>query len=118
MHFYSSWPIHSDIRLKNNLMTVCVTQYIYTKNFRISNLISKLEPNSSVMPAQQTPGTVDELIQFISTHSDGIESISKHIAPTLKQLPPQFFLQGTLDNRDPLDLFDHNLCSLAYSYFL
>ncbi|RHZ81190.1 hypothetical protein Glove_123g201 [Diversispora epigaea] len=70
------------------------------------------------MPVQQIPGTVDELIQFISNHSDGIESVSKHIAPMLKQLPQQFFLQGTLENRDPLDLFDQNLCSLAYLYFL
>ncbi|CAG8682480.1 1500_t:CDS:10 [Acaulospora morrowiae] len=70
------------------------------------------------MPNQQTPGTVDELLQFISAHSDGIENISNHIFPMLKQLPQQFFLQGTADNQDPLDLLDQTFCSLAYTYFL
>ncbi|CAG8456968.1 11697_t:CDS:2 [Acaulospora colombiana] len=70
------------------------------------------------MPTQQIPGTVDELLQFISAHSDGIDNISKQVHPILKQLPQQIFLQGTAENQDPLDLLDQTFCSLAYTYFL
>ncbi|CAG8710881.1 8577_t:CDS:2, partial [Funneliformis caledonium] len=69
------------------------------------------------MPNQNLPANVDELIQFISVNSE-YETITKHLAPILKQIPQQFYLQGTSDNRDPLDVLDPNFCSLPYTYFL
>ena len=70
------------------------------------------------MPNQSLPANVDELIQFISVNSDGFETIAKHLAPVLKQIPQQFYLQATSDNRDPLDVLDQTFCSLPYTYFL
>ncbi|CAI2169556.1 15897_t:CDS:10 [Funneliformis geosporum] len=70
------------------------------------------------MPNQNLPANVDELIQFISVNSDSYETVIKHLAPSLKQIPQPFYLQGTSDNKDPLDVLDQNFCSLPYTYFL
>lgn len=69
------------------------------------------------MPNQNLPANVDELLQFISmnVNSDGYD---KQLAPVLKQIPPQYYLQSTSDNRDPLDLLDQTIFSLPYTYFL
>jgi hypothetical protein len=69
------------------------------------------------MPNQNLPANVDELLQFISMSmsSDGYD---KQQAPVLKQIPAQYYLQSTSDNRDPLDLLDQALFSLPYTYFL
>jgi hypothetical protein len=72
------------------------------------------------MPNQNLPANVDELLQLISMNinSDGYETIAKQLAPILKQIPQQYYLQGTSDNRDPLDLLDQTFFSLPYAYFL
>ncbi|KAF0460716.1 COP9 signalosome complex subunit 3 [Gigaspora margarita] len=70
------------------------------------------------MPIQQV-GTVDELIEALLNHSDDrAEFIVKHIFPILRQLPQQFFLQNTADNRDPLERLDPTHYTVPYAYFL
>jgi len=72
------------------------------------------------MPNQNLPANVDELLQFISVNinSEGYDAVAKQLAPVLKQIPQQCYLQSTSDNRDPLDLLDQTLFSLPYTYFL
>ncbi|CAH1764557.1 20425_t:CDS:10, partial [Entrophospora sp. SA101] len=76
------------------------------------------------MPAQpqtQVPNTMDDVLKYISTvtaEHDNFETISKRIAPTLKEVQPQVFAQSTSDDRDPLDLLDPSTSSLVYAYLL
>ena len=72
------------------------------------------------MPNQNLPANVDELLQFISMNmsNDGHDFVAKQLAPVLKQIPQQCYLQSTSDNKDPLDLLDQTLFSLPYTYFL
>nr|CAG8451303.1 10051_t:CDS:10 [Entrophospora candida] len=72
------------------------------------------------MPTQQTPNTIDDLLQYISSTAelDNFDTISKQLAPTLKEIQPQVFTQSTSDDKDPLELLDPSTSSLAYTYFL
>ncbi|CAJ0763745.1 6348_t:CDS:10 [Entrophospora sp. SA101] len=60
------------------------------------------------MPTQQTPNTIDDLLQYISSTAelDNFDTISKQLAPTLKEIQPQVFTQSTSDDKDPLELLD------------
>nr|CAG8450765.1 4775_t:CDS:10 [Entrophospora candida] len=62
------------------------------------------------MPTQQTPNTIDDLLQYISSTAelDNFDTISKQLAPTLKEIQPQVFTQSTSDDKDPLELLDPN----------
>jgi len=74
------------------------------------------------MSAQpQNLDTVDNLLQHvlvIAAEPDNFETISKQLAPALKEIQPQFFAQSTSDGKDPLELLDPGTSSLAYIYFL